>query len=238
SGILRLLFRTRVSDSHCGMRAFTAAAYRQMHPRATGMEFASELVVNALRQRLRIVEIPITYHPRAGESKLVGFRDAWRHLRFMLLSSPSYLFQLPGLILAVIGAMIVVALAAGPRAFFFGRAWDFHVLLFGALMLILGYNLILFDVLAKTFSMGAGFVGADQWLRRLLSAFSLEWGLALGAILFLIGLGIGAKIVLHCARARYAQLMAVRGIVVGMTAMVVGAQTIFGSFLVSLLLLE
>ena len=156
SGMLRLLFHTRLSDSHCGMRAFSREAYRQMPMRATGMEFASELVVNALRARLRILEIPITYRPRTGESKLIGPRDAWRHVRFMLLYSPSYLFQLPGLFLVLVGAFLVAYLAEGPRTLF-GRQWDFHVLLFGALMLIFGYNLVLFDVFAKTYSMGAGF---------------------------------------------------------------------------------
>jgi hypothetical protein len=236
SGMLRLLFHTRLSDSHCGMRAFTQEAYRRLPMRATGMEFASELVVNALRAHLRIREIPITYRPRTGESKLVGLRDAWRHVRFMLLYSPSYLFQLPGLCLILVGAFLVAYLAGGPRALF-GRQWDFHVLLFGALMLILGYNLVLFDVFAKTFSMGAGFVSATHWLPRLLESFSLEKGLLLGALLFLAGLGLEIKIVVDWARSGYGELMAVRGIVVGMLAMVLGAQTIFASFLTSLLLI-
>ena len=237
SGMLRLLFRTRISDSHCGMRAFTREAYGKMPMRATGMEFASELVVNALRAHLRITEIPITYRPRTGESKLVGPRDAWRHVRFMLLYSPSYLFQLPGLLLVLMGAFLVAYLAGGPRALF-GRQWDFHVLLFGALMLILGYNLVLFDIFAKTYSMGAGFVGATHWLRRLLASFSLEKGLLVGAVLFLAGLGLEIKIVVDWARSGYGELMAVRGIVVGMLAMVLGAQTVFASFLTSLLLIQ
>jgi glycosyltransferase involved in cell wall biosynthesis len=237
SGMLRLLFHTHLSDSHCGMRAFTREAYRKLPMRATGMEFASELVVNALRAQLRILEIPITYRPRTGESKLLGLRDAWRHVRFMLLYSPSYLFQLPGLCLVLVGAFLVAFLAEGPRAVF-GRQWDFHVLLFGALMLILGYNLVLFDIFAKTYSMGAGFVSPTHWLRRLLESFSLEKGLLLGAVLFLAGLGLELKIVIDWARAGYGELMAVREIVVGLLSMVLGAQTIFASFLTSLLLIQ
>jgi glycosyltransferase involved in cell wall biosynthesis len=237
SGMLRLLFHTRLSDSHCGMRAFSREAYRQMPMRATGMEFASELVVNALRARLRILEIPITYRPRTGESKLIGPRDAWRHVRFMLLYSPSYLFQLPGLLFVLVGIFLVAYLAEGPRALF-GRQWDFHVLLFGALMLILGYNLVLFDVFAKTYSMGAGFASTTHWLRRLLASFSLEKGLLAGALLFLAGLGLEVKIVVDWAKSGYGELMAVRGIIVGMIAMVLGAQTIFASFLTSLLLIQ
>lgn len=236
SGMLRLFFRTSVSDSHCGMRSFTREAYERMHLRTQGMEFASEIVVNALRERLRIVEIPITYHPRTGESKLVGLRDAWRHMRFMLLFSPSWLFQAPGLALTLLGLVLMLALAGGPRHLF-GREWDFHVLLFGALLTILGYTLVLFDVIAKTFSMGAGLARPGQWLQRLVEAWSLERGLVLGGALFLAGLGLEAKIVTDWARSGGGPLMAVRGITLGMTAMVLGMQTMFASFLVSLLLM-
>ena len=237
SGMLRLFFHTRISDSHCGMRSFTREAYQRMHPRTQGMEFASEIVVNALRENLRIHEVSITYYPRAGISKLSGLRDAWRHIRFMLVYSPSYLFQLPGLVLTVLGAFAVAFLARGPRDLF-GHQWDYHVLLFGALCLILGYNLVLFDIIAKTFSMGAGFARSRQWLQRLTEFFSLERGLLLGALLFLGGLAVEVKIIVDWIRGGYGPLMAVRGIVIGMTGMVLGAQTAFASFLVSLLLIK
>ena len=234
SGMLRLMFKTRISDAHCGMRSFTREAYQAMHLRTTGMEFASEIVVSALREGLRIQEIPITYRPRLGESKLVGIRDAWRHIRFMLIYSPSYLFQVPGVLLTMIGLVLVAAVAAGPRKFL-GHEWDFHVLLFGALALILGYNLVLFDVLAKTFAMGAGLARPDRWLQWLLTFFSLERGLIAGGFLFLAGLALEFKIVFDWVRSGYGALMAVRGITVGMTAMVLGLQTMFVSFLVNLL---
>jgi len=155
SGMLRLFYRTRVSDSHCGMRSFTREALQRMGLRTTGMELASEIVVAALRSRLRLDEIPITYHPRGGVSKLNGLRDAWRHVRFMLLFSPSHLFLVPGIALCAVGALLVALLANGPRQMF-GRVWDYHALLFGCLAVILGYNLMLFDVFAKSFSMAAG----------------------------------------------------------------------------------
>lgn len=236
SGMLRLLFRTSVSDSHCGLRAFTREAYREMGLHTTGMEFASEMVVSSLRAGLRIHEIPITYRPRIGESKLSGVRDAWRHVRFMLMFSPSYLFQLPGLLLMGIGAVLVGALAGGPVAAF-GRTWDFHVLLFGALSLIVGYNLVLFDTFAKAFSMGAGFARPGQYLKRRLRLFTLERGLIVGGVLLLAGLGLEIKIVMDWLRSGSGALMAVRGVTIGMTAMVLGIETLFGSFLVSLLLI-
>jgi hypothetical protein len=237
SGMLRLFFHTKISDSHCGMRSFTRDAFDRMHLRTQGMEFASEIVVNALRENLKIIETPITYHPREGVSKLSGLSDAWRHLRFMLVYSPSYLFQLPGVLLSLLGCLLVVWLAQGPRVLF-GHQWDYHVLLMGTLSLILGYNLILFDIVAKTFSMGAGFAKPQQWLQRLTEVFTLERGLVLGGVLFLGGLLLELKIILDWMKAGYGELMAVRGIVIGMTGMVLGAQTAFASFLVSLLLIR
>jgi glycosyltransferase involved in cell wall biosynthesis len=233
SGMLRLFYRTRVSDSHCGMRSFTREALERMALRTTGMELASEIVVAALRSRLRLDEIPITYHPRGGVSKLNGLRDAWRHVRFMLLYSPSHLFLAPGLALCLLGAALVALLAGGPRAMF-GRVWDYHVLLFGCLAVILGYNLLLFDVFAKSFSMAAGLARPQQWLVRLLRGFTLERGVLLGCAAFLAGAGLEAKIVADWVRGGYGPMMAVRGIVIGMTLMVLGSQTAFAAFLLGL----
>lgn len=237
SGMLRLLFRTRVGDSHCGMRSFTRQAYKRMRLRTSGMEFASELVVNALRERLRIREIAIDYRPRIGDSKLSGFSDAWRHVRFMLVYSPAYLFQLPGLLLMAVGLLLAVLLAGGAREIL-GRVWDYHVFLFGVLALVLGFTLVLFDLIAKTFSMGAGLARPDRWLSSFHRLFTLERGLAIGSLAFLAGLGLEAKIVWDWVAGGYGPMMAVRGVVIGMTAMVLGAQTVFGSFLLSLVLLR
>jgi glycosyltransferase involved in cell wall biosynthesis len=237
SGMLRLFYRTRVSDSHCGMRSFTREALAEMELRTTGMELASEIVVAALRSRLRLDEIPITYHPRGGVSKLNGLRDAWRHVRFMLLFSPSHLFLVPGIALCAVGALLVLLLGGGPRQIF-GRVWDYHALLFGCLAVILGYNLVLFDVFAKSFSMAAGLARPRQWLARLLGAFTLERGVLIGGVAFLLGLGLEGKIFADWVRSGYGPLMAVRGIVIGMTLMVLGSQTAFASFLLGLTLLS
>jgi len=237
SGMLRLFYRTRISDSHCGMRSFTREALARMGLRTTGMELASEIVVAALRGGLRLDEIPITYHPRGGVSKLNGLRDAWRHVRFMLLFSPSHLFLAPGLLLCLLGATLVVLLGGGPRELL-GRRWDYHVLLLGCLMAILGWNLVLFDVFAKSFSMAAGLARPRQWLVRLQGLFTVERGLLLGGLAFLLGAGLEAKIFLDWVRSGYGPMMAVRGVVIGMTAMVLGSQTAFASFLIGLTLLS
>jgi glycosyltransferase involved in cell wall biosynthesis len=237
SGMLRLFYRTRISDSHCGMRSFTREALERMRLRTTGMELASEIVVAALRNGLRVDEIPITYHPRGGESKLNGIRDAWRHVRFMLLFSPSHLFLAPGLLLSGLGALLVALLAGGPREIL-GRVWDYHVLLLGCMLAILGWNVVLFDVFAKSFAMAAGLARPQQWLQRLHRLFSVERGLLLGGLAFVAGGALEGKIFLDWVRSGYGPLMAVRGVVVGMTLMVLGSQTAFASFLVGLTLLS
>ncbi len=234
--LIKLLFLTRITDAYCGMRAFTRAAYNRKQMRSTGMEFALESIVSALRLGFKMEEVPIVYHPRAGVSKLESFRDAWRSIRFMFMFSPSYLFQLPGILMSLTGLGLILAVAGGPREFL-GRAWDFHVLLFGVLALILGYNLILFDIFAKAFSIGAGFINPDGWLVRISKLFTLERGLALGTLLLVVGLGTEIKIVYDWNAAGRGALMAVRGVTLGMTAMVLGAQTVFASFLIGLMLL-
>lgn len=137
----------------------------------------------------------------------------------------------------VTGGMLMVALAGGPRDFL-GRTWNFHVLLFGGLAVILGNSIILFDLVAKTFSMSAGFARPRQWLRGFTELFTLERWLALGLVVFLAGLGLEIKIVIDWVRSGYGELMAVRGITIGMVAMVVGGQIIFSSFLLSLLMIR
>ena len=156
TGILNLLFHAGVSDAHCGMRAFTREAYQQMQLQTTGMEFASEMVIKATKANLKIVEVPITYYPRGGESKLNSFRDGWRHLRFMLLLSPTYLFLIPGALLFVMGLIGTVMLLPGPLqigAF----AYDVHVMILTCLLCLLGYQLLLLGVSARALSLNRGF---------------------------------------------------------------------------------
>ena len=128
TGLLNLLFGVKVSDAHCGMRAVRRDALETLDLHSTGMEFASEMVFKAFRRGLRVSEIPIDYYPRVGESKLNRFGDAWRHVKFMLLYSPSWLYFVPGLILLVLGILGAIALATGPVTIL-GRTWQIHTAL-------------------------------------------------------------------------------------------------------------
>src|SRR5208282_1353641 len=134
TGLLNFFFRTGISDAHCGMRALRREVLPRLDLRTTGMEFASEMVIRAAKENLRIAEFPIAYHPRGGESKLSSFRDGWRHLRFLLVHSPTYLFVFPGMLLAGLGTLILVFVGTGLD--FFGRAWGLHALIGGALLMI------------------------------------------------------------------------------------------------------
>ena len=137
TGILNLFFRTGVSDAHCGMRALRRDVLPRLDLRTTGMEFASEMVIRASKEKLDIREFPIEYHPRGGESKLSSFRDGWRHLRFLLVHSPTHLFVIPGAVMAVLGALDRARLAAAASSVF-GREWELHAMIAGALLMIVG----------------------------------------------------------------------------------------------------
>ncbi len=231
TGILGVFFGQRVSDAHCGMRALTREANERMGLRTTGMEYASEMIAMAIRQGLRVAEIPIVYHPREGESKLRSFRDGWRHLRFMLLLSPTPLFLAPGLAMAVIGLAGLLTLLPGPLVIG-GMSFDFHFMFVASAMAILGVQLIVLGLAAKAFARAELHV-ADRWLTFLDAWFTLERGLLLGGALLAAGVGVNAWILVDWLRAGRGSLFAVRPALVGLSLLVVGAQLVFGSFFIS-----
>ena len=149
SGFLNLLFRTGVDDAHCGMRAVRREVLPRLDLRTTGMEFASEMVIRAAKEKLDVRQFPIEYHPRGGESKLSSFRDGWRHLRFLLVHSPNYLFILPGALMAVFGAIVQVIVVA--RLGVFGREWDIHALIAGSLLAIVGTQVVALGICAHAY---------------------------------------------------------------------------------------
>jgi glycosyltransferase involved in cell wall biosynthesis len=236
TGLLNLLFGADVSDAHCGMRAFTKDAYRRMRLQTTGMEFASEMIIKAALGNLRIAEIPITLRPdgRSRPPHLRSFRDGWRHLRFMLLFSPTHLFVLPGLLCMALGLVPLVALGGGPRRFL-GLNFDVHYMVVGSLLTVLGFQILTTGLFAKAYSHAARLYAPDRTLRVLLRYFSLERGLLLGGVLFLAGFAIDAAILMRWLESGRATLDAVRPALQASTLMIVGAQTLFSSFFLSML---
>ena len=234
SGILSLFFGRGVSDAHCGLRAMTREASDRMRLRSTGMEFASEMVALALRHGLRVAEIPITYYPRGGESKLRSFRDGWRHLRFMLLLSPTPLFLVPGLAALVLGLAGLCVLLPGPLRVG-ALLFDFHFMFVASAVAILGVQLVVLGLAAKLYARGELSIRGDAWLAWLDRHFTLERGLLVGLALAAAGLGVNAWILASWLGEGRGQLFAVRPALLGLSLIVVGAQLVFGSFFISVL---
>jgi glycosyltransferase involved in cell wall biosynthesis len=232
TGLLNLFFRTGINDAHCGMRALRREVLPRLDLRTTGMEFASEMVIRASKENLKIEEFPIEYHPRGGESKLSSFRDGWRHLRFLLVHSPNHLFIVPGTLLAGLGTLIVVFVGSGLD--FFGRAWGLHALIGGALLMIVGTQVLALGLCAHAY--GTYFMGEkDPWFDRMRARFRLEHGLLLGGAFMLVGLILGGVILATWIAHGLGSLSDERAAVVAASLIIVGMQIFFSSFLLSIL---
>ena len=232
TGLLNLFFRTGVKDAHCGMRALRTDVLPRLDLRTTGMEFASEMVIRASKEKLKIAEFPIEYHPRGGESKLSSFKDGWRHLRFLLVHSPTHLFIVPGTLLAGVGTLIVLLVGGGLD--FFGRSWGIHALIGGALLMVVGTQVLALGLCAHAY--GTYYMNErDPWFDRMRARFRLEHGLMLGGLFVLIGLVLGGVIVGTWILHGFGSLADEHMAVVAATAIIVGIQIFFSSFLLSIL---
>ena len=237
SGMTRLFFHTKLSDIHCGMRAFSREAFGKMRLQMMGMEFATEMVVAAINNDLKIHEVPIHYFRREGVSKLKSFSDAWRHIRFMLLFCPVWLYFVPGSIGLAIGTLVLLMLVKGP-VYILGHLWDIHPMVFAAVLSILSYQLLHLGIYAHTFAVEQGFLKKDAFITFFQRHFSLERGLLAGLILFFTGLIINVFIFLEWLHNRFGALYRIRESILAMTLLVIGLQTVFSSFFISLLSLK
>ncbi|MEA2303026.1 MAG: hypothetical protein QOH43_306 [Solirubrobacteraceae bacterium] len=232
TGVLNLFFRTGVNDAHCGMRALRRDVLPVLDLRTTGMEFASEMVIRAAKEKLVIDEFPIEYHPRGGESKLSSFRDGWRHLRFLLVHSPTHLFLIPGLITTLLGVLISVMVLT--RIDVFGRQFDLHTMIAGSILTIVGTQVVGLGLVAHAY--GTYFMGEkDAWFDGMRARFHLEHGLTLGGVVALTGFAIAAVIVGIWIDHGGGALSEERMAIAAATLLVVGVQIFFTSFLLSIL---
>jgi len=232
SGTLNLFFKTGIRDAHCGMRGLRRDVLPVLDLRTTGMEFASEMVIRASKEHLDIREFPINYHPRGGETKLSRFRDGWRHLRFLLVHSPTHLFLVPGLVLSIIGA--VVLLISVLQLSVFGREWQLHTTIAGSLLLIVGVQVVALGLCAHAY--GTYFMGErDPWFDRMRARFRLEHGLALGGGLAFAGIVAAGVIIGRWVASGGGELSEERLAIFAATGIIVGLQVFFASFLISIL---
>ncbi len=241
TAIGRLFFRSPAGDFHCGLRGFSRDAFARMQLQTTGMEFASEMVVAATLKGMRVSEVPIVLHKdgRSRPPHLRSWRDGWRHLRFMLLYSPDWLFLYPGLALFLAGLALGVRLAAGPWPVG-GAVLDIHTLLVSGFFVILGYEIVLFSIFTKLFAVREGFLPDDR-LARAAGAVGLERGVLLGLAATLAGGALLVDAVLGWQSVRFGGLdprVTMRQVIPAIVVMVLGLQTVFSSFLFSLFTLR
>ena len=240
SGIGRLFFESQVTDFHCGMRAFTREAYQRITPRTTGMEFASEMVIKATLQGLRIGEVPITLYKdgRSRPPHLRSWRDGWRHLRFMLLYSPTWLFLLPGVIFLLVGTVFGARLQMGPwKVGPFG--FDTNTMLVCFMLQVVGLQVFFFGLFARVFAVSEGLLPKTATpLDHFYKWFTLERGVLLGLLIFLVGLAKLIMAVLSWKTAHFGAMSypeSLRQVIPAVTMITIGVQVIFSSFFLSIL---
>lgn len=237
TGIGRLFFRSPSGDFHCGLRGFDREAILGLDLQTPGMEFASEMVIKATIGGLRITEVPTTLSPdgRSRPPHLRSWRDGWRHLRFLLLFSPRWLFLYPGFTLFLTGVLGMAWLLPSPRSIG-GVTLDVHTLIYAALAVNLGFQAMAFWIFAKIYGMREGIVPADPSFQRLLGIATLERGLILSAFLLVLGLGVSAVTLWDTAQyGGIAPTVAMRFVIPSATAILLGIQLAYGTFFLSLL---
>lgn len=229
--VLNRLFATEVSDAHCGMRAITRDALDRLNLKAGGMEFASEMVIEAANKNLRIAEVPITYYPRKGKSKLSPFSDGWRHLRFMMLYRPVPFLMVPGVVALIIG----LALAATVSLHEQNRM---HSLILGSLLLVIGYQMFLAGLYFAAYGVAYGVSSSSNLIKKIMSYHSLEKELLLGILLLAFGLILGVDVLLGWKAAGFGELYQTQNAMMALILSILGIQTIFSGMFLSLLLLN
>ena len=232
SGLGRLFFGSPVGDFHSGMRGFRRDAMTGLHLRTTGMEFASEMIVRASLAKLRIGEVPTTLRPdrRGRPPHLRTWRDGWRHLRFLLLYSPRWLFLYPGAVLALVGLVASAALLPTPRV---------HTLVYAAMLVIIGFQTIVFAAFTKIFAINEGLLPPDRRLDRVFRVVTLEVGLVLGVVMVAAGIAGSLYALAVWEQTAFGALdassLAMRIVIVSSSAIALGVQVILSSFFFSIL---
>ncbi len=232
--LLNFFFKAGVSDAHSGFRAFTRESLEKMKLKGEGMEFASEMIIRAVWARLRIKEVPITYYPRQdSEPKLKSFRDGWRHLRFMLLYAPTYLFILPGVLLFILSMALVLLISVGISNFG-STGLGVHSMIASSLLAIIGYQLIFLGLAGKIYRAKMDILN-DGIAEFIVKRLSLEKGITIGLLIFFTGFAYTIYLVWNWVDSGFKNLPMLSQDVLAFTLLVIGLQTLFYSFFLSML---
>ncbi len=234
TGILNRLFKTKISDAHCGMRAITRDAYEKLDLKSEGMEFASEMIIEAARKKLRITEVPISYYPRQTPSKLHSWGDGWRHLRFMMLYNPTPFFYIPGLLLFILGVFMTLTLAIRGNV----ETTSLHSFILGSMLAIIGTQMIATGIYMKVYGIIHNKIEKTGVTAKLLDYHSLEYGLVIGMLLFFAGMVLGSNILIKWISSGYGSLSEVGSAVISVVLAALGIQIIFSTLIISIFLLE
>jgi glycosyltransferase involved in cell wall biosynthesis len=242
TAIGRILFRSPCGDFHCGLRGFRRNSIIRLALTSPGMEFASEMVVKATLRKLRITEVPTTLSKdgRSRAPHLRSWRDGWRHLRFLLLLSPAWLFFYPGLLLLLAGSATMIWLIPAEREAG-GLHFDVNTLVFAAAGIVCGFQAIVFYVFAKTYAIKSGLLPRDTLVERVRDALRLELGLIGGLILITVGLLLAAQAIGFWEIASFGALQpeqTLRVVIPSATLLILGVQVMFSSCLLSILQLD
>jgi glycosyltransferase involved in cell wall biosynthesis len=233
SFILRLFFGAKIKDSQSGMRAIKKSSLEKLNLQTVGMEFASEMIVKSIRHNLKIKEIPINYYKRKGQSKLKPFSDAYKHMRFMLLYSPLFLFFIPGLILFFTGTLLMAWFYFySPEVF--GIKFFYHPMFLFSLLMTTGYQLIVFSGFAKIYSI-THLSEENAGVEKLFKYITIERASIIGLLAIIIGACIFAFVLSKWINSRLGSLDEIKNSIIALTLLTIGAQTIFSSFMLSIL---
>lgn len=238
SGIGKLFFKSKVNDFHCGLRGFHREAYKWMDLHTTGMEFASEMVVKSIIYDLKMTEVPTTLSPLSNKRKshLRPFNDGWRHLKFLLLYSPRWIFFYPGLFLMIAGFLVSTWIFFNPQL-----SWDIHTMLYASGAIMIGFQTVIFAVFTKTFAVHEKLLPTTPQIEKILKNLTLEKGLVTGGIMVFLGLGgfIYSLIIWNDRIFFEAGItITMRLVIASVTLLVLGFQLIFSSFFFHMLRLN
>ena len=238
SGIGRIFFHSKVKDFHCGLRGFRKELFNRLDLRATGMEFASEMIVKASLFKVNMVEVPTKMAPagRTGPAHLRSFRDGWRHLRFLFMFSPKWLFLYPGLTLILLGLVIGLWLLPGTK-----MSLDVHTMLYASAAVSIGFQSVSFALLTRIFALHEQLMPAHPTLQRLIKFLTLEKGLIAGSLMILTGLGVSIYLLIFASEGRFPELgiqNTMRLVIPAITLLILGFQVIYFSFFLSILQLK
>ncbi|MDW7733163.1 MAG: glycosyltransferase [Methanolobus sp.] len=233
--LLDNLFKMNISDAHCGMRAFTREGLSKLSLRSKGMEFASEMVIEAAYKGLRIKEVPITYYKRDAPSKLRSFHDGWRHVRFMMLYRPVPFLFIPGIVVMFIGLLMTTSLLIQGSVVYLGL----HSFILGSMLLIIGAQILSTGSYVKTYGLIHGlYERTDIKDNKILTYHSLEKELLAGSFILMMGLSLGLYIVYKWIAAGYGSISEIEYAVISMVFIAVGLQVIFGAIFMSVMFLD